>query len=361
MKLTKIQSHYCSSALKYRITSGFTLVELLISLTLGLVLVSGVLSVFVGMRSTAMKTSTIGELQENGRFALSVLSNDLSMQNFWGDFAGNLHASNLTSVPPAIVNNCNEAVHNNTAFPSNNSHFKSLWGQSVSSNNPIGCFTDGRVNNATKPHSELIQIKRVIGQPQHSTNPKFFYLTTNSQHGQIHAGGEAPNVILNSRTWLYQNHLYYVREESQGDNMVPVLMQGRILSNKMQFSPIIDGVESIAFVYGIDTTGNGSVNQYIPTGKMTESLWNNAYAVTPKNLTNAHLVSTDNQLASADEQPVFSTIVAVKVYVLVRSLLPDKQYTNTNTYQLGDSTFVANDHYHRLLFSTVVNLYNARR
>jgi type IV pilus assembly protein PilW len=152
-----------------------------------------------------------------------------------------------------------------------------------------------------------------------------------------------------------------VREESQGDNMVPVLMQGRILSNKMQFSPIIDGVESIAFVYGIDTTGNGSVNQYIPTDKMTESLWNNTYAVTSKNLTDTRLLSADNQLISVNHQPVFSTIVAVKVYVLVRSLLPDKQYTNTNTYQLGDSTFVANDHYHRLLFSTVVNLYNARR
>ena len=95
MKRTKRQSYYSSSGLKYRMTSGFTLVELLISLTLGLVLVSGVLSVFVGMRSTAMQTSTIGELQENGRFALSVLSNDLSMQNFWGDFAGNLQAPNL--------------------------------------------------------------------------------------------------------------------------------------------------------------------------------------------------------------------------------------------------------------------------
>jgi len=65
---------------------GFTLVEIFISLAVGLALFAGVISVFVGMKTTSQETTTYGELQENGRFALSVLSDDLLKQNFWGDF-----------------------------------------------------------------------------------------------------------------------------------------------------------------------------------------------------------------------------------------------------------------------------------
>jgi type IV pilus assembly protein PilW len=50
---------------------GFALVELIIALSVGLVLFAGVLSIFVGMRTTTAETSSYGELQENGRFAIS--------------------------------------------------------------------------------------------------------------------------------------------------------------------------------------------------------------------------------------------------------------------------------------------------
>ena len=82
---------------------GFTLVELMISLSIGLVLFAGVMSVFVGMRSTTSDTSSFGELQENGRFAVSVLTDDLLRQNFWGDLSETFSLSSLSGnpVPPA--------------------------------------------------------------------------------------------------------------------------------------------------------------------------------------------------------------------------------------------------------------------
>ena len=61
---------------------GFTLLEILISLSVGLILVGGVMSAFVGMRTTSAETSSIGELQENGRFALNILTDDLLRQDF---------------------------------------------------------------------------------------------------------------------------------------------------------------------------------------------------------------------------------------------------------------------------------------
>ena len=52
-------------------------------------------------------------------------------------------------------------------------------------------------------------------------------------------------------------------------------------------------------------------------------------------------------------------ILAVRIYVLARSILPDNKYTNTNTYTLGDLPVTFDDHYRRLLFNSTVTLYNA--
>ena len=63
---------------------GLTILELLISLTVGLFLFAGVLSVFIGMRTTTEETTSYGALQENARFALNIISEDLARQAFWG-------------------------------------------------------------------------------------------------------------------------------------------------------------------------------------------------------------------------------------------------------------------------------------
>ena len=54
-------------------------------------------------------------------------------------------------------------------------------------------------------------------------------------------------------------------------------------------------------------------------------------------------------------------ILAVRIYVLARSILPDNKYTNTNTYNLGDLSFTpeGGDNYRRLLFNSTITLYNA--
>ena len=108
---------------------GYTLIEIFISLAIGLALFAGILSVFVGMKTTTQETATYGELQENGRFALSVLSEDLLRQNFWGDYTGTLDFSMLNSVPAAPGNECVGEGLNNGTFPNAIGHFRTLWGQ----------------------------------------------------------------------------------------------------------------------------------------------------------------------------------------------------------------------------------------
>jgi len=311
---------------------GFSLVEVMIALSIGLVIFAGVLSVFVGMKSTTTETSNYGELQENGRFAISLLSDDLLKQNFFGDYGGTFGSSNLIAIPGPAGNDCVGGGVNNATFPLATGQFRTLWGQTITVADPMGCFTDARISANANFRSDLIQIKRVIGAPVAAAAAGSHYLTTNITTGSLYVGGGAIPPIDNSRTWQYQHHVYYVREEAQGSEVVPVLMQGRLVGGRMTFAPIIDGIETIRFMYGVDSNGNGVVNAFISADNMAAGLWNNAGG---------------------------SRILAVKIFVLARSTLPDNKYSNEATYQLGDLAVTVNDNYRRLLFTSTVTLYNA--
>jgi type IV pilus assembly protein PilW len=56
---------------------GFSMVELMVAITLALIVTTGVLSVFVGSRSAFMATSGTAEVTDGGRFALNFISNSV--------------------------------------------------------------------------------------------------------------------------------------------------------------------------------------------------------------------------------------------------------------------------------------------
>jgi type IV pilus assembly protein PilW len=315
---------------------GFSLVELMIALSVGLVLFAGVLSVFVGMRTTTAETTSYGELQENGRFAVSVLTEDLLRQNFWGDFSGALNRVNISVTSPAITNDCSGGGVNNASLVQATGNYRTLWGQTISAagnTNPMGCF--GAVaNTQTRVNSDVIQFKRVtsLSVALASLNANNVYLYVNLLEGTIFSNNDIPPLIANGRYWQVQHNVYYVRERVVGDETVPVLMQGRLVNRAMDFTPIIDGIEMLRFLYGVDINGDGNVDSYLNADNVPENAWDNAGNF---------------------------SIVAVKMFVLSRNIKPDRKYTNTNTYQLGDLPYTVNDNYRRLLFSSTVTLYNA--
>jgi type IV pilus assembly protein PilW len=56
---------------------GLTLVELMVALVMGLILLAGLATVFVANKQTYRYQETLASLQENGRFALSMLERDI--------------------------------------------------------------------------------------------------------------------------------------------------------------------------------------------------------------------------------------------------------------------------------------------
>lgn len=315
---------------------GFSLFEIIVGLTVGLFLIAGVLSVFSSMKLSAKKINLYGELQENGRLAMNLLTNDLMHQSFWGNFAGELNYSVLQSVPNALSGDCIGEGVNNRTFPQENGHFRTLWGETLTTKSTLEC-----INNA-KVGSDIIQLKRVLTSPVGSTNLNNdrFYLIANVFSGAIFDGdSEVPN-IDDGVIWEYQHHIYYVREDTIAGEKVPILMRGRLDSDNkpFHFSTILDGIEYLHFIYGVDANNDGSVNAFLSANEMTDQYWDSE--------SGAHVSS-------------------ITVYILVRELVADKQYENLNTYYLGDLalSFIdkngKGDNYHRLLLTSTIHLPNS--
>lgn len=65
---------------------GLSLIELMISITLGLVLMAGVVQMFVSSKSVFTTQQSMSRIQETGRLAIEFLSRDIRMAGFYGCF-----------------------------------------------------------------------------------------------------------------------------------------------------------------------------------------------------------------------------------------------------------------------------------
>ncbi len=64
--------------------SGLSLIELLVAIALGGILMGGAISLFVNNRATYEITNDMARLQENARFALQLMTEDLRMAGYIG-------------------------------------------------------------------------------------------------------------------------------------------------------------------------------------------------------------------------------------------------------------------------------------
>lgn len=63
---------------------GFGLVELMISMLIGLVIIAALVTLFVNTSGNNRELARANSMIENGRFAIKVLEDDLAHAGYWG-------------------------------------------------------------------------------------------------------------------------------------------------------------------------------------------------------------------------------------------------------------------------------------
>jgi len=94
---------------------GLSLIELMISITLGLVLMAGVVQMFVSSKTVFTTQQSMSRIQETGRLAIEFLSRDIRMAGFYGCFRPSAveaarKLQNDTLVIDSLYGNFGEAI-----------------------------------------------------------------------------------------------------------------------------------------------------------------------------------------------------------------------------------------------------------
>lgn len=318
--------------------NGFTLVEMMVALFIGGLVLGGVMFTYISMKVTTKDTMAIGELQETGRLALNIMQRDIEQIGFWGTFYEDSFSSDNTRVSVNNPGNDCSAGLNNASFPdaNANTNFRSVYAIEASSANALGCINDAEED------SDILQVKFLEGlqiQPNR-TRSDTFYFVAEQEFGLFTRGTiAAASINGNATIWRYRHHVYYISEQTFTFNKkrvkVPALKRMRLTVNDdMRKETIMEGVENLHFVFGLDTTNNSRVDTYKSIADMTETDWENRRG-----------------------------ILTVQVFLLARTLMPDANLQVTNQkYTLGEGAssrvLTFNDNYRRALFTTTIRLNN---
>jgi len=84
---------------------GFSIVELMVAITLALIVTAGVMAAFLGSRSSFMSTSGTAAVSDNGRFALDFLQSAVRGAGYMACNTTHSQLSLLNAGPSAVYYN----------------------------------------------------------------------------------------------------------------------------------------------------------------------------------------------------------------------------------------------------------------
>jgi len=285
---------------------GFTLVELMVSLALGLLIVSGMLTLLARNSETRGEIEKAGRQIENGRYAIQRLSEDIHHAGFYGEFyelpAGTtlpdpcstdpillkdamsfpVQALTATATPPSCIAAADFVAGTNVLVLRFASPAVTLPEVPTITDASLAALATGVVY--LQPYVEGVNV--VTGAPGLTLAASF--------PGQVRGagGGYIPAPI-----YRYITRLYFISPcsrrpctaASDDGSPIPTLKMVELAAagGVTAFtSPIAvaEGIERLEFDYGLDTKvaplpGLGSADSYVSCAPCTVAQWSNVVNV----------------------------------------------------------------------------------
>ncbi|MEX2240116.1 MAG: PilW family protein [Burkholderiales bacterium] len=341
--------------------AGLSMIELMIALTIGLILLAGLVSVFATSNRTYVNLSRAAQQIENGRFAIQLLTDELSLAGFLGRYSSTLPA------PAVLPDPCEKtdmaALRAAAALP--------VQGYDAPASSPLACLPAANHVAGT----DILVLRRADSQlaagnaasiPGGALVADQVYLQANadpagSANPLLAAAGGSPASVFTLKNKdgtnfapirKYHVHIYFVAPCSipagggsvctgpndDGGTPIPTLKRLELTVNSAGSTldlyqvPLVEGVENLQVDYGIDTDVDGAPN--------------GAYVAAPATI--------------AD----WVNVVALRVNVLARNTERSAGYVDSKTYDMGVAGAVTpGGEYKRHVYNTVIRVVNpsARR
>lgn len=316
---------------------GFTLIELMIGMTIGLIVLLG-LTVFFSYNSRNQQDLERSIVRlENARFALDTLTEDLMHAGY---YARHVPGSGITYSAIAPCPGTTAGLGWNTAATAMPPPVAGLAANPSSA--AQNCLTGLRAGTGviTVTHAETGNAVT----PANTVVTNLYIQTTSCATDTARVTvntGPAANFTLQNLACNAPNNVHRLSQRTYflsncnnctSNDGIPTLKRGELIGNSFVVNTVAEGVEQLQFEYGVDTSNDGQVDEVLGFAGIT--------GVAPY---------------------VWSNVVAVRVHMLTRSSLPDPGTVEQRTFQMGPLTLAPADlpnGFKRTLLTTTVPLTN---
>lgn len=294
---------------------GFSLVEIMVAMGLGVVILLAVTEIFISNNRTSGEIEKTGRQIENGTYALRMLEDELANAGYWGEAGAQSVSASLPPLCPTTAAELEDAMGYpvqgaadsgaDCADSKAGSDFIALRRASTCAVGSTGCalFSDGNFHlqvSACKDESPgEVQLATAVG--------------SLTQH-QRDCSTAAPIYRLLSRVYYVSDNDVLVRAELASGNYSTVTL-------------LVDGIEVIRFEYGIDSDEDGQIDDFVVTPSAAQ----------------------------------WASVGAVKVSLVARNPQATAGYSDTRSYVLAGESYEVPEAlrgFKRQFYSTTVHLRN---
>ena len=294
---------------------GFSLVELMVGIALGLLLLIGLTTMFVASSRSFSETERASRQIENGRYALDLLSEDIRHAGFYGEASS--FGTAAVGTPPDPCSTTLATLQ--TALPVAIQGVDYVPGVA----DPTGTLPSCVPDHVNGTDILVLRSARTTSIPAANAVANGYYTqvslcSTETTSFQLATSGfnlTQSDCTTASPIRQFQTRIYFISPCRLGtgtggacqtsDAALPTLKRVELGPTGWTLAPLVEGIEDMQLEYGLDTDSppDGSANNFTASPAATGTAW-----------------------ASA---------VAIRVHLLARNVDATPGFIDTKTYLLG--------------------------
>ncbi len=255
---------------------GLSLIEIMVALTISAFLMAGVIQVFISNKYTYNVQSAMSRLQENGRFVLQLMGEDIRIGDFWGCRGQASKVINNLNAGAGYIDFTNNAAisgtDNSGLNGSDSITISGALAAGLNAQTPFMSQTSSliKVANNKLQQGDILLISDCksgdIFQITNSNANNTGQLIHNTDNS-VSPGNKSNDLSrkYNGQSTIYavRQHTYSIQSKTVRGKAVPGLYRS---DNGTAAVELVEGVESMQILYGEDTNGNGTANRYLSAG-----------------------------------------------------------------------------------------------
>ena len=287
---------------------GFTLVEVMVSLTLGLFLLTMSMQAMLGINKSFTSIKRAARMQETARFAFALISNDIKQSRYW---AGILAFSSFGGSSALADINASNCLEGGTS-----------WGRQIQQ--PIFAINNSAFNYACVSNDDYIAgdvltLRGALTAKISSYDNEQIYIKGNGAQHRLFLGVDRAlavnNDLANTVSQQVFAHSYFVGDSNRTckSSTVPALFWQTLVNGRPQKEELLAGVEQLQVSFAVDLNQDDRADSYLNAAQVIN----------------------------------WQSVLSVKIDLLIRSACPDMSHQDNNTYQIGDVNYQVNDHFIR--------------